>query len=201
MNHLSDKELVILIREGDEDAVLVLFARYKGYALTFAKQQYHKYYNSGITIDEFYSVALECINIAINGFNTNSEGFYNYWQTIFSTRVLDFITSYSFFGKNAHLGDVSLDSFVYGDEKITRHEVIGTDDDHYEMLVHDIIDILNNEKNDFSDDEKIAIIYSCIKGYNTDEIMEKTNWSSAKTYKIVSRSKKKLANVMKNVYL
>lgn len=69
---LSDEDLIkAFLKNNDEYAQLSLVNRYRRKAFYYAKYFYSEHKNTGISLDDYYSVTLSSIITAVRKFNTN----------------------------------------------------------------------------------------------------------------------------------
>lgn len=182
---ISDDELIIRIRQGNEVATNEMFSRYDLYSWRIAHDFNTSYPNSGIDINEYHQVAFSSLLAAIKFYSLEYGAFYLYWKKLAWNELLDYfgknsyITNPSPLPKNGSYGYLSEEDFGKPDYSLT---------DKLEM--QDIEDIISETITKFKSEKDREIINLFLQDMNFEKIHEISNIPIRKIYYVISRFKR-----------
>lgn len=204
-DELSDDELLCLINAGSKSAELAFYERYYRHARSLAKALSRIYVNVGVSEDEFTAVAFATLPKLIKCYDAILSSFYNFWLTCAKNAVASYLRKNAYgsesrpYFRSIDEGELSGDRIS---SKLLNRE--GDESDRHEMYANDlkgtIINLLEDPKNRFTEDEKTAGYLVLIDGYSNKELMRTTGWDKNHTNYTLHRVKSKLIILLKEYY-
>ena len=200
MERISDDDLVALIKSGDSRAEAMLYDRYWGFAKNFGAQMASIYKDLGFSADDFTNVAFTAVFIAIEKFNGYKNAFNKFWAIVAKNECMSFIHENTI-GMEISGKPISMD-YQKHDDGLTLHETLGELDNEIKngIMKNEIVDYVMAENNSLSKDERVLAYYTIIQGYDYDDIVELTDWSKQKVYRVARKMKRKVSNFCKSRY-
>jgi len=201
MPEYDDETLIALIKKGDTHAEALFCAKYWTYAKNFGAKFAYSYSDLGLTADDFAAVCFSAVAVAIKKYRPRvDKSFRSYWMAIAKNQCINFVRD-SMFSELSVGRPISLDNSSYEDG-LSLHETFGDFDYHIKSDINSsqLYDYVLSEKSSLTDDEKIAIYYMCIVGYEYNELIDLTKWSPSKAYRVCSKAKSKVSNFIKSGY-
>ena len=200
---MDDNSLVILVQHGDTRAETILCNRYWNFSLKLGTKSYFKYTNSGISSDEFTSVAFSSLAIAIKKFDESCDSFHNYWHKIAVNAIQDYVNSNAYFAGARAFGDICYDGIdVEYEDHVSMENFIGELDDKYtkDELSKKILEFIYSKESKFNYSEVFVAYYMIFYDYKVDDLMKLTGWAKHKTYFIMKTVRDKISTFLKNGY-
>lgn len=157
--NLSDDELILLRRHGDEYASYYLYTKYKTYtkkiaSILFYKNKHYK----DVHLEDYEAMFENCFITALKNYKVGSNYFKAYWEKIISN---DLNKMFVILNKKRYLMSHSLDSNIKEESDTKYYEIIGSHDHHIKNnLTKDEIcqHLLDAEKSLLDDEERIVVI-------------------------------------------
>ena len=193
---LKDEELIkALSTKNREYAELCLITRYRRNAFFVAQKFYAGHKNCGITLDDFYSVALSAIIIAARRFKPNKGmNFLAFFKKVAENALVSYFTDNSYFGKaKMFIGPISLDD-SFDDEGISYSESFGDIDAAIESNIsekelEDSFAIISKKLSE----KEIAIYRLYQQGYRFKEIGKILNIPQSTVFRAYTNILKKIS--------
>ena len=183
LKEISDDLLVELRREGNQDAIDLLFERYRkfiyGIINDFVRKQ-NCYCDYGELYQESMCVFISCIN----KYDENSGCFY-----FFIRRCIERRLNHLFEKEKKYEGIISLDEYMYDNNKETKMDYV--EENGKDFVLYDRLE----EK---IDDFASSIIELKIMGYTYEEISNILGVETRSIYRKINKIKKKLKDITKN---
>ena len=155
----KDSELVLLSKDGNEEARMELFDRYRYQIRSLVGKLYHQYQKTTYaTFEDLLSVGQTSLLIAIDKYSDSKIPFNSYWRKIATHNIIDCLEEcksvpYEFDPQNND------DAYVIGSTDLTR----------FLTIENEIASFLNNPKNDISPLER-KLFFSYLEGYSITEL-------------------------------
>lgn len=187
---ISDDELIIKVRQGNNEAGLELFTRYEHYAWRIAHDFNSAYPNSGIDINDYHQVAFACIPGALKFYDLEFGSFYQYWKKFSWNELITYFKRNSYICNPSPVGDdgswgvLSEDDFGKPDYTLTDKLEM----DEIEYIIQEIIDKTKNEKDRL-------IINLFLKETNFEEIHKIVKVPLRKIYYVIAKFKRSFTNL------
>lgn len=186
MNKLySDEQLIAFFINGNIDAWHDFFYIYSKHARSLSKKALSLYKESGITFNEFYSIAMECIIIALSHYVLYSCTFYSFYKQFVFKHFQDYVIKNSFTSKGSiYSGSLSLDD-SFKDSNTKYEEVIGLNDPGIESGIHkeEVIKYIIEKLKLLTEKEKQFFFY-LLDGYEQKDIITLLNMSDRQFYRM-----------------
>ena len=148
MENISDSELLMLIREENEDAKEEMLNKYKYIIDIYTNKYYPALSNLGISKDDIYSEALYGYTDAINSFDEDKgASFSTFLSLCVKRRIIKLIRKYNTNKEKLHTESYSLD-YVYDDLGMSLLDMIKDDfskDPMYELIEEEKLKELEKE--------------------------------------------------------
>ena len=187
----SDEQLIAFFVSGNQDAWLEFYNIYSIHSKKIAFKALQMFKGSGITYNEFYSIAIATIYEALNHYILYSCSFYTFWRQIVFNKFNDYAKENSYNSKgNVYAGTFSLDD-SYSDSKTRFDEVYGLEDPGIDKNVRkdEIVSYLLEKTQLLSQNEKQFFFY-LVSEKNQEEIMTLLNITSRQFYRIRNKIRK-----------
>ena len=202
---LSDLDLIALIEAGSASAEAAFYERYLNYSKTIARSYVNEFAHSGIGVEDFTASAFSKVSIALANFNkieNKSVSFNGYWKTIVKNAIFDYLLENAYTSEvNRPLSDYSFDDYAYyNNERIELHDVIG-EKDTYTSLRDVVINYIEEEDSNLSDDERLVAKLLLIDEYEVSEILQETGWGRPKLNYVIRNVRQKIGKILKDSYL
>lgn len=192
LNSLSDIELIILYKNGNETAGSIILYRYKGFSYMLARAMHEKYGGKHyLEIEDLASVAMCAVFVAIEKFDGKSP-FYPYWKRVATNQLSKYIGDMMSFFKNVL---VSREEYVLLTEEAPAPSLSSGVFDK-EDLIDQVLEYLKKNKKDFSEIE-IEVFTYYLDGYTYVEISEKTGLNYNQIRKYIEKIKKHLKHILR----
>jgi len=196
--HLTDEELIIVFRQGNQDAWNILLKRYQNLSKHLATTVLNQFNNTSVTSEELQAIGVECFYFALKEFDDRGNTFMQFWSEYAKNKMLTYVhyeirtSLYSSSTKN-----ISLDAPIK-DEQLSYGEVIGQSDVDISKnsMIRDVLDVINNPDCKINSTEKTVIKYS-LRDYTVQDIAEITKWHEAR----IRRAKRTGIEKIKNFLL
>lgn len=187
-----DKELLVKINEGDDNALNVLLEKYRSFSHRLVNDFLEENPNYEYIRDELHAVIFYNTYNLINKYKMDKGLFFGYWKKISLRLITKYIERYEKYNSV-----ISLDYQPSNDAKVL-HEVIGSEDGVYrqDLLKQVFISVVNNPDNDFSEREKKVINYY-LEGWDMKEIAEALGRSLPSVYRIFKQAVEKIGSVLR----
>ena len=190
----SDEQLIAFFVCGNVDAWNIFFEIYHIHSIKEASEATKFYKGSGVSYEEFYSLALECITLALNGYQLYSCTFYSYWKKVVEAKFNTYVRSNSFYAKSKlDMIAMSLDENAFEESKTKYEDILGVRDsimssriENKELFeyIFSKIKLLNQKERQF--------LLLLIDGYDVIEIEHIMDLRSKDYYRIRKSIQKKL---------
>lgn len=190
----SDEQLIAFFVSGNTQAWHLFFEIYRLHALKLASEAEKTYRGSGIGFDEYYSIAIENIQVALNKYQLYSCTFYPYWKSIANKAISFYVKENSLSSKeNAILRTFSLDEEAYEEGEIKYEELFGINDSYIsEGLTNKEIFTHIFSKLELLDVKERQFLFLLIDEYDIKSIEIIMNLKPGEYYRIRNKLKKKL---------
>lgn len=190
----SDEQLIAFFVSGNEEAWRLFFEIYRVHALKIASEAEKTYRGSGIGFDEYYSLALEQIEIALNKYQLYSCTFYSYWKAIVNKAILRYVKDNSLSSKeNTLLNSFSLDEAAFEEGGMKYEEILGINDSYIsEGLTNKELFTHIYKKLELLDVKERQFLFLLVDEYDLKSIEVIMNLKPGEYYRIRERLKKKL---------
>ena len=192
---LTDEELIIAIRNGDNIATNVLLERYK----TTVKKISHKLFLTNGNIEDLVQEGMIGVFDAINSYRSDNKDatFKTYAYTCIQRRIFSAIRS-SKTNKNKPLEyyiSLSVDNSNENDRKIAANSTIL--DPETELIAQEAYDELSNKLHELLSKKEEQVLLLYLEGYTYGEISEKLKISVKSVDNAIQRVKKKIEQLKK----
>ena len=197
----TDYELISAIKRKDSVAEYLLIKRYEAKAYYIAREYAHGHKGSGISIEEYYSVALSTIVIAAKKYKKKAGyEFMTFLHKIVSNKLNEYDRNNSYLrGAKFFAGTESLDYINTRDIKgRSMSETLGDVDPFikgnvdYDDVMSVIRKVLRNRK---EKDKTVFALY--IEIGSIKEVSEKLNIPISTVYRIINSIEKELEDALK----
>lgn len=186
----NDYELVALAKEGNEDAINMLYEKYKPIIVKKSETMIVKTKYLGVEINDIMQECYIAFDEAINNFNEcNDVSFYTFAMLCIDRRMINFSRYYKtnknkVFNESIHINEYIINTIKSDFD--TENEVL------YSDSKKNIINYLYNNLTEF---EKEVLKYK-INGYNNEDIANTLNRDIKSIYNTIQRIKHKLKDLM-----
>ena len=201
LKEMSDEDLIFLINAGSELAQMTFYRRYRQYAKMVAKEYYKEFKDSGIQEDEFFAIAFERVQHAIEKYKNIQKKFLTYWKVIVKNAIYDYVRVNSYQGGMKVLSGLSLDSDCYHDsDRYTFHDAIGEKEEE-NGLKEFLENYLEDNEKTLSDDEKLILRHYILVDHTIEELCEITHLNKARINYLIRTTRNKIQQIIKENYL
>lgn len=191
MEH-NDFELIDLARDNNEEAIKIIYDKYKPIIIRKAKDLYGIVNHHGVEINDLIQEGYIGLDNAINGFkDEDNVTFYTFATLCIERQIITFIRRTSG-NRNKLLNDaINIDNQM---EHLLKDEL---DIEKLFISYEDYDETIILLKNSLSSFEKKVFEYK-MEGYSNNEISSMTNKDMKVIYNTVNRIKNKLKNIIVN---
>lgn len=186
MNKLySDEQLIAFFVNGNIDAWHEFFYIYSNHAEVLSKKALNIYKGSGITYNEFYSIAIEAIVTALSRYVLYSCTFYPFYKQTVHNHFQAYVSQRSIeLKRSGETFSLSLDDTVL-DSSIKYEEIYGLNDPSIESEIHkkEVIHYILEKLKLLTEKEKQFFFY-LLDGYEQKDIMSLLNMSNRQFYRM-----------------
>lgn len=193
---LSDSHLVSLIRENNEDAKDFLYEKYSPMIHKEVNRVKKIGLSLGIELADLSQEAMLAFSNAINNYNENEDAKFITFATLCVRRkLINYIAKYSSNKNKIFKDSIPLDSNYYS----SNLSLVDTLKDGKEkdplskVMTTELVEEINNDIKQLSDNEKMALKYS-LDGLNIEDIANLMNMTSKQIYNLIYRARQKLKN-------
>lgn len=192
MMEYNDFELVSLARDKNEEAMKIIYDKYKPIIISKAKDLYGIVNHHGVEINDLIQEGYIGLDNAINGFSeSDNVTFYTFATLCIERQIISFIRKVSG-NKNKLLNDaINIDNSM---EHLFRDEL---DIEKLFISYEDYDETIVLLKKSLSSFEKTIFEYK-MDGYSNSEIANMTNKDIKVIYNTVNRIKNKLKNIIQD---
>ena len=196
----TDNEMLYMIEEENEDAVLSLIDKYDSIINKIVKKYYNRNVNLGIDEKDLYQEGLLGLLEAINRYDKNKEVlFKTYASKCIETNIITFIRKCAR-KKHSVLNDsVSLDKEI--DEDNDVYTLIKDEEFNPEerILFNSIIEETKGKLKETLTDFEYKVFILNVKDYKAKEIADITNKDIKSVFNALQRIRKKLSILKKDL--
>lgn len=188
----NDYELVCLAREGNEDAVNLIYQKYKPIIVRKSEEAIIRASHHGIEINDIMQEAYIGLDEAITSFKeTDNASFYTFAMLCVNRQIINYLRKITG-SKDKVLNEaVAIDDYL---EKNVRDDF----DTEFSFISHEYEkDIMIDLKNNLTEFEN-EVLKLKIDGYNFDEIANTLNKDVKSIYNTFHRIKLKLKKILNN---
>lgn len=190
----SDEQLIAFFVAGNIEAWDIFFEIYRVHSIKLASESEKIYRGSGLTFDDFYSICLESIQVALNKYQLYSCTFYSYWRSICLKQISAFVKEYSYIAKESvDLNSLSLDDIAFEGSKTKYEEVIGEVDNNISKSVYtrELFEYIYQKLELLSVKER-QFLFLIVDGYDMESIEVMMGLQGKQYYSLRRAIKKKL---------
>lgn len=184
---LTDEELVIMIRNNDSVAFIILYKRYKGLAKYIVKEYAEQFPFAWRFFDELIDIAIDNFMLAIKNYIDGNNSFLSYWWIICRRDFSDHIRQ----RKNSQYEVVDIDTYQSLLSDSMDEERTLTD-----IELSFVKELVYTNKELFTDKELILFEYT-LKKYEVEDIALENGWTRSQTYRIRKTLIKKISKLFK----
>lgn len=185
-NEYNDYELVFLAQEGNEDAINIIYKKYKPIIVKKSKLAIYSTKNSGSEINDVMQEAYLGLEEAIRNFSQNDEAtFYTFANLCIDRKISNYIR------KMANKKNILLNEAIFIDENMENYLKDTTDIEN--NLIRKVMkeEIINKIYDKFTTLEK-DVYNLLIDGYSLAEISSKFDKDIKSIYNTIDRIKQKV---------
>lgn len=185
-NDYNDYELVFLAQEGNEDAINIIYKKYKPIIVKKSKLAIYSTKNSGSEINDVMQEAYLGLEEAIRNFSQNDEAtFYTFANLCIDRKISNYIR------KMANKKNILLNEAIFIDENMENYLKDTTDIEN--NLIRKVMkeEIINKIYDKFTTLEK-DVYNLLIDGYSLAEISSKLDKDIKSIYNTIDRIKQKV---------
>ena len=188
----NDFELISLARDKNEEAMKIIYDKYKPIIISKAKDLYGIVNHHGVELNDLIQEGYIGLDNAINGFSeSDNVTFYTFATLCIERQIITFIRKVSG-NKNKLLNDaINIDNSM---EHLFRDEL---DIEKLFISYEDYDETIVLLKKSLSSFEKTIFEYK-MDGYSNSEIANMTNKDIKVIYNTVNRIKNKLKNIIQD---
>ena len=182
----NDYELISLAREGNEEAINLIYQKYKPIIVSKSTDAIVTATHHGIEISDIMQEGFIGLEEAINNFSEqDNTSFYTFAVLCINRQIINYLRKNTR-GKNKILNDaVVIDEVI---EKSIR-------DDSYNMDIFMSRDIIDDIKNNLTELE-YTVVKMKLDGYNFEEIANTLNKDLKSVYNTFHRAKSKIRKLI-----
>lgn len=185
-NEYNDYELVFLAQEENEDAINIIYKKYKPIIVKKSKLAIYSTKNSGSEINDVMQEAYLGLEEAIKNFSQNDEAtFYTFANLCIDRKISNYIR------KMANKKNILLNEAIFIDENMENYLKDTTDIEN--NLIRKVMkeEIINNIYDKFTTLEK-DVYNLLVDGYSLAEISNKLEKDIKSIYNTIDRIKQKV---------
>ena len=185
-NEYNDYELVFLAQEGNEDAINIIYKKYKPIIVKKSKLAIYSTKNSGSEINDVMQEAYLGLEEAIKNFSQNDEAtFYTFANLCIDRKISNYIR------KMANKKNILLNEAIFIDENMENYLKDTTDIEN--NLIRKVMkeEIINKIYDKFTTFEK-DVYNLLVDGYSLAEISNKLEKDIKSIYNTIDRIKQKV---------
>ncbi len=185
-NEYNDYELVFLAQEGNEDAINIIYKKYKPIIVKKSKLAIYSTKNSGSEINDVMQEAYLGLEEAIKNFSQNDEAtFYTFANLCIDRKISNYIR------KMANKKNILLNEAIFIDENMENYLKDTTDIES--NLIRKVMkeEIINKIYDKFTTLEK-DVYNLLVDGYSLAEISNKLEKDIKSIYNTIDRIKQKV---------
>ena len=185
-NEYNDYELVFLAQEGNEDAINIIYKKYKPIIVKKSKLAIYSTKNSGSEINDVMQEAYLGLEEAIKNFSQNDEAtFYTFANLCIDRKISNYIR------KMANKKNILLNEAIFIDENMENYLKDTTDIEN--NLIRKVMkeEIINKIYDKFTTLEK-DVYNLLVDGYSLAEISNKLEKDIKSIYNTFQRIKQKV---------
>lgn len=185
-NEYNDYELVFLAQEGNEDAINIIYKKYKPIIVKKSKLAIYSTKNSGSEINDVMQEAYLGLEEAIKNFSQNDEAtFYTFANLCIDRKISNYIR------KMANKKNILLNEAIFIDENMENYLKDTTDIEN--NLIRKVMkeEIINKIYDKFTTLEK-DVYNLLVDGYSLAEISNKLDKDIKSIYNTIDRIKQKV---------
>ncbi len=185
-NEYNDYELVFLAQEGNEDAINIIYKKYKPIIVKKSKLAIYSTKNSGSEINDVMQEAYLGLEEAIKNFSQNDEAtFYTFANLCIDRKISNYIR------KMANKKNILLNEAIFIDENMENYLKDTTDIEN--NLIRKVMkeEIINKIYDKFTTLEK-DVYNLLVDGYSLAEISNKLEKDIKSIYNTIDRIKQKV---------
>lgn len=198
---MSDDDLIFLINSGSKLAEQVFYRRYSEYSRDIAKSYYLDFINSGISEDEFYTIAFSKTHDALKTHGNKKLAFLLYWKIVVRNAIYDYVQENSYTLGAKALAGTSFDEIRYmNNEHVLFHDIYGEEEDTNSLLKF-IEEYVYGPSEYLTYREKVLADLLYFKEMKPSEILVETNWSRGILNYVTKMMKEKIQKIIKENYL
>ena len=190
LSKLSDEELVEYYQNGNNDAIGIIYTRYKGLIVAITSDYLKTNNLAQMYFDDFFDIAVECLFRAMDTYDLNKETHLkNYWWTFVKR---------SFINKHRHIAHI--ESIVIDPSQLEsgRYHLMDSSINDKRFNVDEFIDdILLKYPDEFTNIEKRFLIY-LKDGFEIKEIAFFMGTNLSKVYRLRLKVLDKLNKIIKS---
>jgi len=188
----NDYELVALAREGNEDAINIIYQKYKPLIVTKSKDAICLASHHGLEISDIMQEGYIALEEAIQNFSENDNAsFYTFAMLCIDRKIINFVRKNTI-SRNRLLNDASpIDDYV---EKNTRVEY----DTEFSFIYKDTEEELIGKVREILTDFEDKVFNYKMDGYSFEEIANTLNKDLKSIYNTFHRIKSKIKKIMEN---
>ena len=188
----NDFELVSLARDKNEEAIKIIYDKYKPIIISKSKDLYGIVNHHGVELNDLIQEGYIGLDNAINGFSeSDNVTFYTFANVCIERQIISFIRKVSG-NKNKLLNDaINIDNSM---EHLFKDEL---DIEKLFISYEDYDETIILLKKNLSSFEKTIFEYK-MDGYSNSEIANMTNKDIKVIYNTVNRIKNKLKNIIQD---
>ena len=184
----NDYELVSLAREGNEEAINIIYQKYKPIIVCKSKDAIVTATHHGIEISDIMQEGFIGLEEAINGFSENDNtSFYTFAVLCINRQIINYLRTTTR-GKNRLLNDA-----VMIDEKLEKTIGDGFDTE-FSFISQDIIKEIKDNLTEF----EFKVFSMKLDGYSFEEIANTLNKDIKSLYNTFHRVKGKVKKIIEN---
>ena len=182
----NDYELVSLAKEGNEDAINLIYQKYKPIIVSKSSDAIVMATHHGIEITDIMQEGFMGLDEAINNFSENDNtSFYTFAVLCINRQIINYLRK-STRGKNRLLNDaIEIDDKI---EKSIKDEISIEDSFETRDIMRDIKDKLT--------DFEYKVVFLRYEGYNFEEIANTLGKDIKSIYNTFQRAKAKVKKLM-----
>lgn len=189
---ISDDELVLLIRQHNEEALGLLFLRYEKIISFFEKKYYYANKNKELDQFDYHQIIINSTILAIKFYQEESSIFYAFWKIVVLRELSHAVKAISTKGRDSDLELISLETFpteaVYQNYQGLIEDQLKSRIDYEEVKM-----MLTYLKSNVSKEQTI-VISLWMQGYSYDEIAAQLNIKVQRVNYLLSLSFAQLKN-------
>lgn len=185
-NEYNDYELVFLAQEGNEDAINIIYKKYKPIIVKKSKLAIYSTKNSGSEINDVMQEAYLGLEEAIKNFSQNDEAtFYTFANLCIDRKISNYIR------KMVNKKNILLNEAIFIDENMENYLKDTTDIEN--NLIRKVMkeEIINKIYDKFTTLEK-DVYNLLVDGYSLAEISNKLDKDIKSIYNTIDRIKQKV---------